>query len=501
MKTQPSPPFAHFSAARQTFSWLAVCLLVALAACSGAPDSLTPSSTPSTPAGTSAGTPTRTPRPARTSTFTPAAQPFTPTPAVTLPAADLQNITIQFWHPLMGESQVFLDLITREFNQTNLWGITVENTPLSGFGELNDALQTAAQSKSLPDVWPMLTYQASELGLTSYLLDLIPYLADPRYGLTPREQADFLPALWNQDLLPDPQSPALARRVGIPWYRDGVMFLYNLTWARQLGFSTPPDSPDEFRAQACAAARSARTDSDRQNDGTGGWLLSGDPGELVGWVAAFGGEIYQPALQAYTFETPGSQQAAEFIHALAVQQCAWLAPDELLPTAFDQRRALFTAVSLSQLAGLESDFTSSDQWTVLPFPSLRAAPAVVSYGPSLMIAASTPQRQLAAWLFVRWLVSGENQARWAQFNHVFPTRQGALLNGNAVALPDQAWRQSMQFYPNLRAEPNHASWEMVRWSLQDALNQLFAPGLQAEQIPTLLKNLDDLADEIRRESP
>ncbi len=51
-----------------------------------------------------------------------------------------------------------------------------------------------------------------------------------------------------------------------------VMF-YNNTWASELGFDAAPQTADEFKEQACAAAAANDADDTPDNDGTGGLCL------------------------------------------------------------------------------------------------------------------------------------------------------------------------------------------------------------------------------------
>ena len=451
---------------------------------------------------------TRTPRPRGASTSTALPSP-TPTRAITLAPSALRGQVVQFWHPYTGAAQVLLDKLTQEFNQTNRWGIRVENTSVPGFTVLEERLRQAVQAQAgdeLPDVWPMSTSQALLLDANGEVItDLQPYVADAEYGLTAAEQADFLPALWAQDHIPalavKGRSSPDGKRLGLPWVRTGMLLLYNRTWAQELGYPSPPLSSTGFRDQACATGKANRTDRDRQNDATGGWLVTGDPAELAGWIYAFGGDFNRPDGRGYQFDTPEARQAVEFIQALHRQGCAWAgaaAPAE----AFTARQALFVAVSLSSLEELQSALAdSSDEWLLLPFPAEQASgmPAVVAYGPSLVVAQSKPAPQLAAWLFVRWLASPESQARWAQLNHAFPTRLSALDHLQTTSSRDaggQTWRLSLEYLPSLRPEPYYASWGTVRWSLGDALNQLMLPDMTVDKSLQVLQLLDELAAEV-----
>jgi hypothetical protein len=208
-------------------------------------------------------------------------------------------------------------------------------------------------------------------------------------------------------------------------------------------------------------------------------------------------------MAAATSSIPGAP-GCRFIHSFAQQGCAWhgdVVPVEAIAT----RQALFALVRLADLGDLQNSLDeASIDWTLLPFASAQEGglSAIVSYGPSLVIAQSTASRQLAAWLFIRWLTSPENQARWAQINHAFPTRSSALDHLQLAPVRDsawQSWRQSLEYLPALHSEPYYASWSKVRWSLADGLTQLCLTCQTARKRrsnPLVLQMLDDLAAEI-----
>jgi multiple sugar transport system substrate-binding protein len=444
------------------------------------------------------GAPTRTPG----ATATPPLP--TPTRSITVSPEALRGQVIQFWHPYTGEAQVLLDLMTQEFNRTNPWGIQVENTALPLFADLENRLRSAADSGEMPDVWTSPTYQALQLDADGAVVaDLSPYINDPEYGLSLAEQQDFLPALWDQEHVPPPalkgRSNPQGKQLGLPWVRNGVFLLYNRTWGQALGFPSPPESIVGFRDQACAAARFNATDQDRQNDGTGGWMVSGEPAELSGWLYAFGAQFSRPDGRGYQFDSPEARQALEFLDQLAAQGCLWVAGEARAADMLAGRRALFTVASLVDLPAVRAELAqqeASDVWQILAFPSPVSQPAVVSHGFSLILAQTDAQRQLAGWLYMRWLVSTPNQARWAQFNYLIPTRRSALEGLQSAAVPNQDWVDALGYQPYLRAEPYYVSWQRVRWALGDALIQLVAPQPQALGVVEVLKMLDELAAEV-----
>lgn len=476
-----------------------------------------------------------TPSPSRTPFPTPSVTPL-PTSIINVPTSSLQDLSIRFWHPYTGEAQVLLDLITREFNKTNTWGIQVENTSIPGFTRLEQRLHQAAETKSLPDMWTMSTYQALQIDANGTVVaDLSPYIEDAVFGLSDAEQEDFLPALWQQDLVPPPalkgRTSPQDKRMGLPFVRSGALLVYNQTWARELGFSRPPETPEEFREQVCAAAQANNADSEPGNDGSGGWLVTGNPVELIGWLQAFGAQISRQDGRGYQFDTPEARQAVTFLYDLRRDGCAWLSPAAAPETALSERKALLAVMPLDDLVMMQLAFpvqaatsTSSvptaitatpadgtkiiptpapsatvepqDTWLPLPFPS-SGSPAVVAFGPSLVVGQSQPERQLAAWLFARWLTLPENQTRWVQQTHALPVRRSAVDSMQSQRQEPPAWGTSLFYLSYLQPEPYYVSWGVVRLTLGDAVQYLFQLDYSAEQVAQIPAMLDELAAEIQ----
>ena len=248
-------------------------------------------------------------------------------------------------------------------------------------------------------------YQAQHWDVSSMVADLNPYVNDTVWGLTGIEQADFYQGFWAEDLIKANGSNP-TRRLGIPYYRSAYVLFYNHSWAKELGFPTPPATPQDFRAQACAAARAISEQGDKAALRKGGWLITPQPGAWVGWIYAFGGEIANLKTSGYSFNTAETRQTLEYLKGLQVSGCAWSDSSVEPQSSFTSRQALFVVGSLYDIPAQQEAFAqagSTDVWTVIPFPSSRQ-PVLDTYGPSLVITRSTPAEQLAAWLVVKWLV-------------------------------------------------------------------------------------------------
>jgi ABC-type glycerol-3-phosphate transport system substrate-binding protein len=136
------------------------------------------------------------------------------------------------------------------------------------------------------------------------------------------------------------------------------------------------------------------------------------------------------------------------------------------------------------------DANNADQWKAIPFPSTDDEPALTAFGPSFSILQSTPERQLAAWLYLKWLLSPENQARWTEYYGTFPGRFSVQTHLAEYQKEHPQWAEVLDLLPYSRSEPRDPSWEAVRWSLSDAGEQLFSLRFTSSRIPDLLEMLD-----------
>jgi multiple sugar transport system substrate-binding protein/sn-glycerol 3-phosphate transport system substrate-binding protein len=323
-------------------------------------------------------------------------------------------------------------------------------------------------------------------------VDLDDYVNDPVWGFSPAEQADFIPAFWEARTVG-------GRRIGLPALQSAQVLFYNRSWAAELGFAGPPDTPAALRRQACAAAEAYRQDDDPANDGRGGLIFSTHPAALSGWISAFGGEIAPPDGGGYRFDTPETRQALRFLRELYDAGCAWLPESEPDVAGFAGRQGLVAAGSLLELPHLARAFERSqnpDDWTVLPFPSPQGEPAVAAYGPSFVILESDPERQLAAWLFIKWLAAPESQARLAAASGLLPVRQAALEPLTASPPLSPQYATALDLLPYARPEPSYASWDIVRWALSDAAVQLTRYYFTIDQLPALVELLHETAREL-----
>ncbi len=403
----------------------------------------------------------------------------------------LKGLTVDVWHPFYGAPSSLFESQVEEFNSTNSWGILVQPTSFQNYTELYEQANASVLGPDRPDVVIGLPEYAVEWHAQEAVVDLTLYVSDPLYGLGGAQIADFPSVFWEQDQVGD-------LRLGMPAQRTTRLLLYNQTWANELGFEEPPADAMEFREQACAANQFMRSDGDPQNDGRGGWLIDTHPITSLSWLLAFGGGAQEG--DGFRFLTPENIEATRFIKGLSDDSCAWKTQNIEPLTRFVDRSSLFATAGLEELPDLARAFASvgsTDEWTVLPFPG-AADSALVVYGSSYILFESDDPDQLAAWLFVRWLLSPENQVDWVNSAGLFPLQAStmSLLSDYAAGHPQ--WAQAVNLLPQGRTTPQLAAWRTVRVALGDGINFMFRVDTPVGQVPSILAQMDAVVRDLNQ---
>jgi multiple sugar transport system substrate-binding protein/sn-glycerol 3-phosphate transport system substrate-binding protein len=404
-------------------------------------------------------------------------------------AEALDGLVVDVWHPWYGAPANLFQSQVDEFNNTNPWGIQVQTRSLQNYTELYEKTGAAVHGPDRPDVVIGLPEYAVEWHTQEAVLDLNPYVSDPLYGLSGTEIADFPSVFWEQDQVGDV-------RLGMPAQRTARFLLYNQTWAQELDFDDPPVTADEFKEQVCKANLSMRSDQDPGNDGKGGWLIDAHPITNLSWLLAFGGGAQEE--QGFRFLRPENIEATRFVKSLVEDGCAWQTTSEVPLGNFVERLALFATASLEDLPDLARAFASAgstDEWTVLPFPG-AAGSALVIYGSSYILLESDDPDQLAAWLFVRWLLSPKNQADWVNSAGLFPLQASTMSLLTDYGAGHPGWAAAVDLLPQGRITPQLSAWRTVRVALGDGFSFMYRVDTPVGQVPAILAQLDAIVTDL-----
>lgn len=437
-----------------------------------------------------AGTPTRLPNATEN-----AVEEKTPVPAASSLKVEkevLRGAQVNIWHPWFGSEASLFESQVAKFNTENEWGIVVRAESKASYSELFAQTNTALEERNNPQIVIALPEHA--LAWDEQVVDLNLYANDPLYGLSANDVLDFAPVIWDQDNVN-------GKRFGIPAQRTARFILYNQTWARELGFESPPTTAAEFEEQSCAANKALSADEDPNNNALGGWLIDTHPITPLSWMLAFGGGVQEE--QSYRFLTPGNIAAFRFVKVLQQKGCAWVpSPDLSVFDRFAARQALFSTAALEEFSDQSRAFFtmgSMDEWTVLPFPG-DEGDAFVVYGSSYVAFESDDVTELASWLFIRWMLSADNQSRWVQSTGLFPLRASTMTLLADYSAEHPQWAAAITLLPDGEMTPQLASWRVVRTMLGDGFRDMFDtirhPDLTDGQVPLILKQMDDTVTDL-----
>ncbi|HNM37394.1 MAG TPA: extracellular solute-binding protein [Anaerolineales bacterium] len=399
----------------------------------------------------------------------------------------LRGQEVRVWTPWYGVEQSLFESFVNEFNSSNPYGIKVSAESQSNFTNVYEITTAALPTENKPDLVIALPEHAQGWYQDQVSIDLTDYAEDPVYGL---DESDIPYAIWNQDI-------AGTARVAVPAQRTARVMLWNETWANELKIKSAPVSVDDFRKQACNAHTSMKKDAFAENDAMGGWIVDTEPMTVYSWLLAFHGGVLEG--DNYRFLAPNNIDAFKYLRELAEAGCSWQGSSDPI-TSFAKREALFITVSLSDLPTVARAFVAAenrDTWKVLPFPNGEDG-VIAVYGSSYVIFQSTEEKQMAAWLFVRWLLEKEQDARWVEATHNFPLHTSTVDLLGDYEKNHAQWRQAVELLPLGELQPQLGSWRTIKLVLGDGFDHIYRVNVSSGQVAAILAQMESLAKDLNK---
>jgi len=340
---------------------------------------------------------------------------------------DLENLDpsgqmVVYWYQHTGSREELMLGFIDEFNRTNEWGITIQGESQGGYDDLYQKIVAGIPAHQLPTMAVAYQNQAATYAVQKVLVAFDPYVESEKWGYTEAELSDFFPIALAADYLPQFEA-----RYGWPPYKSMEVMYYNEDWLAELGYDGPPETWEEFGEMSCKAVEQPFSGATGEG-AVLGYEYSIDASRFATFAFSRGGNIINETGTGYVFNDAAGLEALTFLKDLDDQGCAAVVTERYGDqTDFGAGRALFTISSISGLPyyGQAVDEGAGFNWSVNPPPHSTATPRLNIYGASQSIFVSTPEEQLAAWLFIKWLSGPEQQATWASSTGYFPTRQAA----------------------------------------------------------------------------
>lgn len=378
----------------------------------------------------------------------------------------------------IGEIIEGLRDVAREYNP---YGIVINGSFQGGYGDIFEKMLLGIEAGELPQLVVAYQNQAATYELDSAILDMTPLVQSEQWGLTAEEADDFFEGFYNADVFPT----FGGARLGFPPNRSMEMLYYNSDWLAELeaagaiSFSGPPQTPEQFREAACAAVDNPYSNAAGEGQSLG-YQLSVDASRYASWTFAFGGDIFDYEAGEYDLNNPGAVEALTFLQGLFADGCAGFVTERFGDqAAFGRGELLFTVGSSSGLPfyGLAVNGAYEDvdaepfTWSVAPVPYVTETPQQNIYGASVSIVESTPEQELATWIFIKYYTDARVQRYWAEASNYFPVRESVAgeLTESGYFEANPAYQTAFELLEFGRTEPPVPGYDFVRTDMEETM--------------------------------
>lgn len=398
---------------------------------------------------------------------------------------------ITYWHNYTDQREELFDQVVKEFNSSNEYGITVTASNQGDYGDIFQKMLPLLNTDAAPDLVLAYQNQAATYQLGNALADMSPLVKSSKWGLSEEDLNDFYPNFLEQDVFPTFDNA----RLGFPPNRSMEMLYYNSDWLEELGFDGPPQTPDAFREMTCAASKTAYSGATGGGNSTGYELDVADASHVAAWTFAFGGTIYDNQTNQFTYDGSATTEAMNFLQKLIDDGCISVVTEQYGDqTDFGAGRTLFTTGSTSGLPFYTSavDEGAKFAWSVGALPHKGANPVQDVYGSSVSMPKHTPEREVAAWVFLKYFTSADVQARWARATGYFPVRKSVADGMTDYFEENPGYADAFKLLEYGEAEPPVPGYDFVR----DAVEQATAKITNGADVAQTLADVNEEANSI-----
>jgi ABC-type glycerol-3-phosphate transport system substrate-binding protein len=290
------------------------------------------------------------------------------------------------------------------------------------------------------------------------------YLVDPAWGIPDPE--DFYPGVLDYYRLDEYGDQLVALQPG----RSIELMYYNADLLADAGIAVPA-TWDEFE-QAAGLLTTV---------GVSGTIPTANHARFIPWLWSRGGEILsEDSNHARFHERPGIDSLLLFQHLLEdgyARLPLWGYEEQ---QAFGEGEVALTFASSSSLPYYRDSMEAgaNDDWGVARVPALSGHEVTDMYGIGLGVLHESEEKDLAAWLFIRWLAETEQTARWSVATDRFPVRISAEahISMTQKLAEDAQYAQAHALQPLGRVVPSIRATLAVRNAIQDAMAAVLENG-------------------------
>lgn len=368
-------------------------------------------------------------------------------------------VEIEFWHAMSRSRGELLENLVQRFNRENpdivvkARFVGAANPRLGNdYNALYGKILEHLARGTPPDVSQVYENWTTQLIEINALAPVDQFFAGPS-GLSAKELDDFIPVFRQANAFP---SGGKDRLFTLPFNKSIYVLYYNKAIFQELGLQ-PPDTWTDFRN--AASVISARK-------GIPGLVFLPNVDIFGTYLYAHGGQYIQDNRASFGGEA-GISDLKFWVDLVHTDRSARPAFDAM--EQFEKGQSGMYIETTSRIGSFEKAKDLKFGVTLLPRGTTRAYQFA---GTNLAIfSKATPEKQKAAWRFIKFLTSPETTTEWAIGTGYLPVRQSAIQSQRYQAYikehPD--YSIGIQALKHAVVQPRVSAWESIRGILDDAM--------------------------------
>jgi ABC-type glycerol-3-phosphate transport system substrate-binding protein len=419
------------------------------------------------------------------------------TPSEKLAGIDIElgkngPVKIDFWHIQASIYGDAVKEIVAQFNKEYEGKIIINEVFQGSYAELNQKLRAALQGGGLPAVAMANEGEALQYMKADQIVSLDTYINDPEYGFTQAEIDDILPAVLDRQRIPAYEGKTMSW----PHGNSSTGIYYNIDVLKKAGYDAPAKSWKEFEQQALDIYKKTGIPALVIGNGTG---YGSHAFNYMTSLSTYGIDPINPDLSGVNFDNPEAVELLTIYKNLLDQKAILVAEDT--EQEFTNGRAAMEIGTTARTTSKLELITNKFQWGITLIPQGDPShPTTNIGGGNQVLFKTSPEQQLAGWLFLKYFAGPQGQAIYGAKTGYFPATLSSqdieVLKQDYTANPqkEQAFKE---VFPNGKAPVATAAGSMIQDAVNTAIMNVYSKNvspadvlrsLQAEATKILAEN-------------
>jgi ABC-type glycerol-3-phosphate transport system substrate-binding protein len=362
-------------------------------------------------------------------------------------------VTITLWHALTSDPQKgALEAAVKKFNETNGKGITLQAVVQGNYTQLYQKTLGAITAGSLPDLAHAYESFVADYTKADVVVDLDQYVNSKKNGLDQATKDDIYKPYFDTNRFAQYGNKLLS----FPFTKSLAVLYTNLDVLKASGVNAAPTTWAEFESAVQKAAKKDASGKTTQY----GYAGTTDASYFNAMVLSRGGKLMADDNKTVAWAGKEGLETLQMLSRLYKDGYAYT------PSNFDWQndfgtKLAFAFQSTSSRPFIAAAMKQPVNWTVGSPPGGKT----VMFGANVAVFKSTPQKQLASWLFIKWFSEQDNTAEWATKSYYMPVRKSAANNEALKAYwasKDPQGKQAYDIIGSSIPEPNIRGQQDIR---------------------------------------